>query len=264
LVAGGIVTVTVTIDVTSAGHEPAPPKDTAFTTAPAPAPAEAVCSEFGAVVEATLDVTVVGIVAVAVSVPGVAAVWDAVEALLVQVSLWLEQSSTPNAAPARPEQVLNWCEQAALAAEGRSTNDSSRTIKELPLEVTPGGRPPRERMKSKKVITSSTAVVVVTVVVTAAVVAVVVVLSTARTAEALVVDTSWAVVERLPDPAVETAAAVAVVDAAELVEFVFPFAATGVITPLKMSYRPFLSDGLKTLCQGVVVVVQIIPARPEC
>lgn len=102
LVAAGVVTVTVT----GAPQGPSLLRDTAFTTLPPPA--VAACSKFAGevAVAAAAVVTVVGTVAVAVTVPGVEAVGLAVEALLVQVSLWLEHWSTPNAAPARPEQVL--------------------------------------------------------------------------------------------------------------------------------------------------------------
>ena len=169
---------------------------------------------------------VVGTVAAAVSVVGVEAVGVTVEALLVHVSIWSEQSSTPKAAPARPEQVLNCDMQAALAAEARSSKTSSSTMKDLPSEVTPGGRPPRERMNSKNVTTSTMTVVGLTVVATIVVEAtavvvegarvvagVVVVLSMASTAEALLeVDTTnCAVVDELPNRGV-VAIAVAVVD----------------------------------------------------
>ena len=208
---------------------------------------------------------VVGTVAEAVTVVGVDAVWVAVEALLVHVSFWSEQSLTPNAAPARPEQMLNCDMQAALAAEGRSSNVSSSTMKNSPSEVTPGGRPPRERMNSKKVITSTMVVVVVTVVATtvveaavgeaARVVAGVVVVSMASTAEALLeVDTtSWAVVDELPKRGV-VAMVAAVVDAEiavaldakrVLVEFEAVLPDVGWMVPARISYRSFLvRDGL--------------------
>lgn len=91
--------------VTGAPQDPSLLRDTAFTTSPPP-PAVAACSKFAGEVAAAAVVTVVGTVAVAVTVPGVEAVVLAVEALLVQVSCWLEHWSTPNAAPARPKQVL--------------------------------------------------------------------------------------------------------------------------------------------------------------
>lgn len=147
-----------------------------------------------------------------------------------------------------------------MAAEGRSTKVSSSTRKDSPSEVTPGGRPPRERMKSKKVMTSTMVVVGMTVVETAAAVAAVVDVArvvgvVARAAKALVADTAWAVVETLPEPDVETIAA-ALVDCAvappvappaALVELVVPFAPTGWIVPSRMSYRSFLSDEFKAI-----------------
>lgn len=205
--AAGAVTVTVTINVTGGRHEamaPAAELARALETASAIPPALIICAKAGALVVGVTtveEVMVVGTVAAAVRVAGVDAVWVAFEALWVHVSFCLEQSSTPNAAPARPEQRLNCDMQAALAAEGRSSKDSSSTMKSSPSEVTPGGRPPRERTNSKNVITSTMIVVVVTVVVTAVVaaavveaarvVAGVVVVSTASTPEALVeVDTA--------------------------------------------------------------------------
>jgi hypothetical protein len=92
------------VTVTGAPQDPSLLRDTAFATPPPPA--VAACSKFAGEVAAAAVVTVVGTVAVAVTVPGVEAVGLAVEALLVQVSLWPEHWSTPNAAPARPEQVL--------------------------------------------------------------------------------------------------------------------------------------------------------------
>jgi hypothetical protein len=52
--------------------------------------------------------------------------------------------------------------QAAEAADGRSTNVSSRTMNSSRLPVTPGAAPPRLRTKTKKVTTSTRTVVVVT------------------------------------------------------------------------------------------------------
>ncbi len=202
--------------------------------------------------------TVVGTVAAAVTVAGVDAVGVAVEALLVHVSLWSEQSATPNAAPARPEQILNCDMQAALAAEGRSSKNSSGTMKDSPSEVTPGGRPPRERMKSKNVITSTMVVVVVTVVVTIVVEAAVLeaarvvdgvaVVSIVSMGEALLeVDTTrWAVVDELLNRGVVVVMAAAVVDderavaldaARVLVEFEVVLLVVGWMVPARISYR---------------------------
>jgi hypothetical protein len=73
-----------------------------------------------------------------------------------------------NAVPASATQALNWCVHAAEAADGRSMNTSSRTMNsrvwELGFGRTPGGEPPRERVKMKKVTTSMIIVVVFVVV----------------------------------------------------------------------------------------------------
>jgi hypothetical protein len=70
--------------------------------------------------------------------------------------------------PASATQALNWCVHAAEAADGRSMNTSSRTMNsrlwELGFGRTPGGEPPRERVKMKKVTTSMIIVVVFVVV----------------------------------------------------------------------------------------------------
>jgi len=79
-----------------------------------------------------------------------------------------------NAVPASATQALNWCVHAAEAADGRSMNTSSRTMNsrvwELVFGRTPGGEPPRERVKMKKVTTSMIIVVVFVVVAARAVI----------------------------------------------------------------------------------------------
>jgi hypothetical protein len=95
----------------------------------------------------------------------VLAVAEAVEATLVQEFSWLKQSVPLNADPASETQELNWWVQAAEAADGRSTKTSSSTmnsrLEELGFGRTPGGAPPRERVKMKNVTTSTIMVVVV-------------------------------------------------------------------------------------------------------
>ena len=58
---------------------------------------------------------------------------------------------------------MNWCVQAAEAADGRSTKISSRTTKESMLPVTPGATPPRLRTKTKNETTSTRTVAVLVV-----------------------------------------------------------------------------------------------------
>lgn len=128
-----------------------------------------------------------GTVAATVTVPGLEAVGDAVDATPLQLLSWFRQSEPENAEPAKEAQELNWCVQAAEAAEGRSTKTSSRTMKEPMLPWTPGGAPPRERKKTKKETTSTKTVVVEAVVASAVVVAWVVVARVAWVVAARVV-----------------------------------------------------------------------------
>jgi hypothetical protein len=51
---------------------------------------------------------------------------------------------------------VNWCPQAAEAADERSSKSSSRTEKLFPLLPTDGQRPPRERTNSKNVSMTTT------------------------------------------------------------------------------------------------------------
>jgi hypothetical protein len=120
------------------------------------------------------------------------------------------------------------------------------------LEVTGGGRPPRESLKSKKVITSTMVVIATTVAAGAVACAevtataetggVVVVLTTSETAD-FVVDVNCAVVDKLPAP-VDGATAAAVDDEAVPA---FDAPPPGLITPSTMSWMLFLSAmGFKT------------------
>jgi hypothetical protein len=104
----------------------------------------------------------VGTVTLAVNVPGVLAVGEAVVATDWQEFICDRQSVPEKAEPAREAQALNWCVQAWFAADGRSENTSSRTTKSpSALETMPGVAPPSEEMKMKKEITSTITVVVV-------------------------------------------------------------------------------------------------------
>jgi hypothetical protein len=100
-------------------------------------------------------------VTLAVNVPGVLAVGEAVVATDWQEFICERQSVPEKAEPAREAQALNWCVQAWFAADGRSENTSSRTTNSpSALETMPGVAPPSEEMKMKKEITSTITVVV--------------------------------------------------------------------------------------------------------
>jgi hypothetical protein len=129
--------------------------------APLPTPTAAgVCTT-----PANVLVALTGTVAATVTVPGLVAVGLAVLAMPLQEFNCERQSVPENAEPASAAQELNWCVQAAEAADGRSMNVSSRTMKVPMLPVTPGAAPPRERTKMKKEITSMRTVVVAVLVV---------------------------------------------------------------------------------------------------
>jgi len=87
----------------------------------------------------------------AVIVLGVLAVADWVDATDAQLSFWDAHSSTVKPGPENEAQAVNWCPQAAAAAEARSSNSSPRTLNCDPDLPTEGQAPPLEETKMKKV-----------------------------------------------------------------------------------------------------------------